>query len=138
MVNYLNFEKPLSKIEGKIRELNEVRLQDDNGSISLNEINKLEARAQEVLANLYKNLSTWEKTQVARHPDRPHFLDYSKGLANNFIPLSGDRSFGEDKAIVGGIAKIDGISVMLIGHEKGFDTETRLKHNFRHGSSGRL
>jgi len=79
MVNYLNFEKPLSKIEGKIRELNEVRLQDDNGSISLNEINKLEARAQEVLANLYKNLSTWEKTQVARHPDRPHFLDYSKG-----------------------------------------------------------
>ena len=98
MVNYLNFEKPLSKIEGKIRELNEVRLQDDNGSISLNEINKLEARAQEVLANLYKNLSTWEKTQVARHPDRPHFLDYSKGLANNFIPLSGDRSFGEDKA----------------------------------------
>ena len=130
MVNYLNFEKPLSKIEGKIRELNEVRLQDDNGSISLNEINKLEAKAQEVLANLYKNLSTWEKTQVARHPERPHFLDYSKGLANNFIPLSGDRSFGEDKAIIGGIAKIDNISVMLIGHEKGFNTETRLKHNF--------
>ena len=88
MVNYLNFEKPLSKIEGKIRELNEVRLQDDNGSISLNEINKLEARAQEVLANLYKNLSTWEKTQVARHPERPHFLDYSKGLANNFIGMT--------------------------------------------------
>jgi acetyl-CoA carboxylase carboxyl transferase subunit alpha len=130
MVNYLNFEKSLSEIEGRIRELNEVRLDDDNSSVSLDEINKLEVKAQETLEAIYKDLSTWEKTQVARHPERPHFLDYSKGLASNFIPLSGDRSFGEDSAIIGGIAKIDDMSVMLIGHEKGFNTETRLKHNF--------
>ena len=130
MVNYLNFEKSLSEIEGRIRELNEVRLDDDNSSVSLDEINKLEVKAQETLEAIYKDLSTWEKTQVARHPERPHFLDYSKGLASNFIPLSGDRSFGEDSAIIGGIAKIDDTSVMLIGHEKGFNTETRLKHNF--------
>ena len=130
MVNYLNFEKSLSEIEGRIRELNEVRLDDDNSSVSLDEINKLEVKAQETLEAIYKDLSTWEKTQVARHPERPHFLDYSKGMASNFIPLSGDRSFGEDSAIIGGIAKIDDTSVMLIGHEKGFNTETRLKHNF--------
>ena len=130
MVNYLNFEKSLSEIEGRIRELNEVRLDDDNSSVSLDEINKLEVKAQETLEAIYKDLSTWEKTQVARHPERPHFLDYSKGLASNFIPLSGDRSFGEDRAIIGGIAKIDDTSVMLIGHEKGFNTESRLKHNF--------
>ena len=130
MVNYLNFEKSLSEIEGRIRELNEVRLDDDNSSVSLYEINKLEVKAHETLEAIYKDLSTWEKTQVARHPERPHFLDYSKGLASNFIPLSGDRSFGEDSAIIGGIAKIDDTSVMLIGHEKGFNTETRLKHNF--------
>ena len=80
MVNYLNFEKPLSEIEGKIRELNEVRLQDDNSSVSLDEINKLEVKAQETLESLYKDLSTWEKTQVARHPDRPHFLRLFKGI----------------------------------------------------------
>ena len=111
MVNYLNFEKSLSEIEGRIRELNEVRLDDDNSSVSLDEINKLEVKAQETLEAIYKDLSTWEKTQVARHPERPHFLDYSKGLASNFIPLSGDRSFGEDSAIIGGIAKIDDTSV---------------------------
>ena len=130
MVNYLSFEKPLSKIEGRIRELNEMRLQEGDHSVSIDVIRKLELKAHETLESLYGDLSTWEKTQVARHPERPHFLDYSKGLADNFTPLAGDRSFGEDKAIVGGIAKIDGISVMLIGHEKGFDTETRLKHNF--------
>ena len=124
MVNYLSFEKPLSVIEGKIRELNELNLQDDKGKSYVEEINKLEVKAQETLESLYKDLNTWEKTQVARHPERPHFLDYSDGLVRDFVQLSGDRVFGEDSAIIGGIGKLDNISVMLIGHEKGYDTET--------------
>ena len=130
MVNYLNFEKPLSLIEGKIRELNEQNHQGDVSKSSIDEINKLEVKAQETIEALYKDLNTWEKTQVARHPERPHFLDYSRGLVEDFIQLSGDRAFGEDSAIIGGIGKLDNISVMLIGHEKGYDTETRIKHNF--------
>ena len=130
MVNYLSFEKPLSVIEGKIRELNELNLQDDKGKSYVEEINKLEVKAQETLESLYKDLNTWEKTQVASHPERPHFLDYSDGLVRDFVQLSGDRVFGEDSAIIGGIGKLDNISVMLIGHEKGYDTETRIKHNF--------
>ena len=130
MVNYLNFEKPLSLIEGKIRELNEQNHQGNVNKSSIDEINKLEVKAQETLEALYKDLNTWEKTQVARHPERPHFLDYSRGLVEDFIQLSGDRAFGEDSAIIGGIGKLDNISVMLIGHEKGYDTETRIKHNF--------
>src|SRR5210317_1241225 len=130
MVNYLNFEKPLSVIEGKIRELNELNHQGDGTKSSIEEINKLEVKAQETLESLYKDLNTWEKTQVARHPERPHFLDYSNSLVEDFTQLSGDRVFGEDSAIIGGIGKLDNISVMLIGHEKGYDTETRIKHNF--------
>ena len=130
MVNYLNFEKPLSLIEGKIRELNEQNHQGDVSKSSIDEINKLEVKAQETIEALYKDLNTWEKTQVARHPERPHFIDYSRGLVEDFIQLSGDRAFGEDSAIIGGIGKLDNISVMLIGHEKGYDTETRIKHNF--------
>ena len=130
MVNYLNFEKPLSLIEGKIRELNEQNHQGNVNKSSIDEINKLEVKAQETIEALYKDLNTWEKTQVARHPERPHFLDYSRGLVEDFIQLSGDRAFGEDSAIIGGIGKLDNISVMLIGHEKGYDTETRIKHNF--------
>ena len=130
MVNYLNFEKPLSLIEGKIRELNELNHQGDRSKSLIEDINKLELKAQETLKSLYQDLNTWEKTQVARHPERPHFLDYSKGLVDDFIQLSGDRAFGEDRAIIGGIGKLDNISVMLIGHEKGYDTETRIKHNF--------
>ena len=130
MVNYLNFEKPLSLIEGKIRELNEQNHQGDVSKSSIDEINKLEVKAQETIEALYKDLNTWEKTQVARHPERPHFLDYSRGLVEDFTQLSGDRAFGEDSAIIGGIGKLDNISVMLIGHEKGYDTETRIKHNF--------
>ena len=130
MVNYLSFEKPLSVIEGKIRELNELNLQNDKGKSYVEEINKLEVKAQETLESLYKDLNTWEKTQVARHPERPHFLDYSNGLVRDFVQLSGDRVFGEDSAIIGGIGKLENISVMLIGHEKGYDTETRIKHNF--------
>ncbi|MEC7831114.1 MAG: acetyl-CoA carboxylase carboxyltransferase subunit alpha [Pseudomonadota bacterium] len=130
MASYLDFEKSLSEIEGKIRELNEARLSSEQDDISLEEIEKLEKKAQELLTKIYSDLGTWEKTQVARHPNRPHFSDYIEGLLDNFIPLSGDRLFGEDKAIIGGLGKIDDISVMLIGHEKGSDTDSRLRHNF--------
>ena len=130
MVNYLDFEKPLSEIEGKIRELNEARLNSDNDDISLEKITNLEKKAQEILSKLYNNLGTWEKTQVARHANRPHFSNYIEGMIDNFIPLSGDRLYGDDKAIIGGLGKLNNLSVMLIGHEKGNDTKTRLKHNF--------
>ena len=130
MVSYLDFEKSLSEIEGKIRELNELRLSSNDGNISIDDISKLEKRSQDWLEDKYSNLSTWEKTQVARHPNRPHFKNYAEGILDNFVILSGDRLFGEDKAIIGGLGKIDNQSVMLIGHEKGNDTETRLKHNF--------
>ena len=130
MVSYLDFEKSLSEIEGKIRELNELRLSSNDGNISIDDISKLEKRSQDWLEDKYSNLTTWEKTQVARHPNRPHFTNYAKGILDNFVILSGDRLFGEDKAIIGGLGKIDNQSVMLIGHEKGNDTETRLKHNF--------
>ena len=130
MVSYLDFEKSLSDIEGKIRELNELRLSSNDDNISIDDISKLEKRSQDWLEDKYSNLSTWEKTQVARHPNRPHFTNYAEGILDNFVILSGDRLFGEDKAIIGGLGKIDNQSVMLIGHEKGNDTETRLKHNF--------
>ena len=130
MVSYLDFEKPLSEIEGKIRELNEVRLNSDNDDISLEKITNLEKKAQETLSKLYNNLGTWEKTQVARHANRPHFSNYIEGMIDNFIPLSGDRLYGDDNAIIGGLGKLSNLSVMLIGHEKGNDTKTRLKHNF--------
>ena len=130
MVSYLDFEKSLSEIEGKIRELNEIRLSSDDNNVSIDDISKLEKRSQDWLEKKYSNLSTWEKTQVARHPNRPHFTNYAEGILNDFVILSGDRLFGEDKAIIGGLGKIDNQSVMLIGHEKGNDTETRLKHNF--------
>ena len=130
MVSYLDFEKPLSEIEGKIRELNEARLNSDNDDISLEKITNLEKKAQEILSKLYNNLGTWEKTQVARHANRPHFSDYIEGMIDNFIPLSGDRLYGDDNAIIGGLGKLNNSSVMLIGHEKGNDTKTRLKHNF--------
>ena len=130
MASYLDFEKSLSEIEGKIRELNEARLSSEQDDISLEEIEKLEKKAQELLTKIYSDLGTWEKTQVARHPNRPHFSDYIEGLLDNFVPLAGDRLFGEDKAIIGGLGKIDDISVMLIGHEKGSDTDSRLRHNF--------
>jgi len=130
MFSYLDFEKSLSEIEGKIRELNEIRLSSDDNNVSIDDISKLEKRSQDWLEEKYSNLSTWEKTQVARHPNRPHFTNYAEGMLDDFVILSGDRLFGEDKAIIGGLGKFDNLSVMLIGHEKGNDTETRLKHNF--------
>ena len=130
MVNYLDFEKSLADVEGKIRQLNEQRLNEEEKTISLDEITKLETKAQDLLTEIYQDLGTWEKTQVARHPDRPHFKDYIHGMIKDFSPLAGDRVYGEDKAIIGGLGQLDDFSVMLIGNEKGADTKTRLKHNF--------
>ena len=130
MVNYLDFEKSLADVEGKIRQLNEQRLNEEEKTISLDEITKLETKAQDLLTEIYQDLGTWEKTQVARHPDRPHSKDYIHGMIKDFSPLAGDRVYGEDKAIIGGLGQLDDFSVMLIGNEKGSDTETRLKHNF--------
>ena len=130
MVTYLDFEKSLSEIEGKIRELNEIRLSADNNDVSVDDISKLEKKSQDWLEERYSKLTTWEKTQVARHPNRPHFINYAEGILDMFIILSGDRLFGDDKAIIGGLGKINNQSVMFIGHEKGNDTKTRIKHNF--------
>ena len=128
MLTYLDFEKPIAELEARVRELKETA---DNGEIDIQpEVDKLEAKASNLLTDTYSKLSHWQKAQVARHPERPHFKDYIAGMADEFVPLAGDRAYGEDPAIVGGFAKIGGRKVMLIGHEKGEDTASRLKHNF--------
>ena len=123
MVSYLDFEKSLSEIEGKIRELNEIRLSSDDNNVSIDDISKLEKRSQDWLEEKYSNLSTWEKTQVARHPNRPHFTSYAEGILSDFVILSGDRLFGEDKSSLAGLANFEGQSVMVIGQEKGENLE---------------
>ncbi|HEY0224305.1 MAG TPA: acetyl-CoA carboxylase carboxyltransferase subunit alpha [Pseudolabrys sp.] len=129
MRSYLDFEKPVAELEAKVEEL---RAMAETGSaVSVtDEINKLEGKAALALKELYADLTPWQKTQVARHPQRPHCLDTIAGLIENFIPLAGDRKFGDDPAIVGGFGRFRGESVCVIGHEKGSDTESRLKHNF--------
>jgi acetyl-CoA carboxylase carboxyl transferase subunit alpha len=128
MLTYLDFEKPIAELETRVRELKETA---DNGEIDIQpEVDKLEAKASKLLTETYSKLSPWQKTQVARHPERPHFKDYVAGMADEFVPLAGDRAYGEDPAIIGGFARIGGRKVMLIGHEKGEDTASRLKHNF--------
>ena len=128
MLTYLDFEKPIAELETRVAELRETA---SSGSIDIEaEVTKLEAKASKLLQDTYAKLTPWQKAQVARHPERPHFKDYVAGITDDFLPLAGDRAFGEDSAIVGGLARIDGRRVMLIGHEKGDDTATRLKHNF--------
>jgi acetyl-CoA carboxylase carboxyl transferase subunit alpha len=128
MLTYLDFEKPIAELETRVAELRETA---SSGSIDLDaEIGRLESKASKLLRDTYSRLTPWQKAQVARHPDRPHFKDYVSGLADDFLPLAGDRAFGEDSAILGGFARIDGRRVMLIGHEKGDDTASRLRHNF--------
>ncbi|HET9811569.1 MAG TPA: acetyl-CoA carboxylase carboxyltransferase subunit alpha [Sphingomicrobium sp.] len=128
MLTYLDFEKPIAELEARVRELRETA---ENGEVDINaEVDKLEAKASKLLTDTYSKLSAWQKAQVARHPERPHFKDYVAGIVDEFIPLAGDRSYSEDPAIVGGFASIDGRRVMLIGHEKGEDTASRLRHNF--------
>ena len=126
---YLDFEKPVADIDGKIRELNTVSEPDENVDLSA-EISKLEAKAETAMADLYGKLTPWHKTQIARHPDRPHFIDYKEALFEDFVDLAGDRYFAEDYAIKAGFARFDGQAVAVIGQEKGNDTQSRLKHNF--------
>ncbi|HET9458573.1 MAG TPA: acetyl-CoA carboxylase carboxyltransferase subunit alpha [Sphingomicrobium sp.] len=128
MLTYLDFEKPIAELEARVRDLKEMA---DNGELDIQaEVDRLEAKAAKLLTDTYSKLSPWQKAQVARHPERPHFKDYVAGLTDDFMPLAGDRAFGEDPAIIGGFARIDSRKVMLIGHEKGEDTASRLRHNF--------
>jgi acetyl-CoA carboxylase carboxyl transferase subunit alpha len=128
MLTYLDFEKPIAELEARVRELKETA---DSGELDIkSEVDKLEAKASKLLSETYSKLSPWQKAQVARHPERPHLKDYVAALADEFVPLAGDRSFAEDPAIVGGFARIEGRKVILIGHEKGEDTASRLRHNF--------
>ena len=129
MRSYLDFEKPVAELEAKVEEL---RAMGETGTAVAigDEIGRLEAKAAVALKELYENLTPWQKTQVARHPQRPHCLDYIAGLITNFIPLAGDRVYGEDAAVIGGFGRFRGEAVCVLGHEKGSDTESRLKHNF--------
>jgi acetyl-CoA carboxylase carboxyl transferase subunit alpha len=129
MQNYLDFEKPIAELETRVAELRETASNSDDIDIDP-EIGRLETKASKLLRDTYAKLTPWQKAQVARHPDRPHFKDYVAGLADDFLPLAGDRAFADDPAIIGGFARIDGRRVMLIGHEKGDDTASRLRHNF--------
>jgi acetyl-CoA carboxylase carboxyl transferase subunit alpha len=130
MTTYLDFEKPIADLEGKIEELRRVAAQGDTTVSIEDEVSKLELKANQLLRDTYAKLTPWQKTQVARHPERPHFLDYVHSLFQDFTPLAGDRAYADDKAILGGLASFRGRSVMVIGHEKGNDTKSRLHHNF--------
>ncbi len=131
MVSYLEFEKPVAALESRLAELRAAAEGDDVDISS--ELQRLEEKSADLLASIYGSLTPWQKTQVARHPMRPHFRDFVAYAFDDFMPLGGDRYYGEDEAIVGGFARLDGRRVMLIGHEKGHDTESRLRHNFGMG-----
>ena len=131
MISYLEFEKPVAELEQRIAELR-AAAEGDDVDIS-NELQRLELKSSALLTSTYETLTPWQKTQVARHPSRPHFRDYVEYAFDEFVPLGGDRSYGEDEAILGGFAKLDGRKVVLIGHEKGNDTASRLRHNFGMG-----
>ncbi|WP_294614183.1 acetyl-CoA carboxylase carboxyltransferase subunit alpha [uncultured Roseovarius sp.] len=129
MTNYLDFEKPLAEIEGKAEELRAMARANAEMNVEA-EAGALDRKAAELLRDLYKNLSPWRKCQVARHPDRPHCRDYIEALFTEYTPLAGDRAFGEDDAVMGGLARLDDRPVMVIGHEKGNDTKSRIARNF--------
>lgn len=132
MVTYLEFEKPVAAIEAKIAELRSAA--GDDGAVDITkELARLEKKSTDLLASTYAALTPWQKTQVARHPARPHFKDYVANIFSDFLPLGGDRLYGDDEAIMGGLATLDGRKVVLIGHEKGSDTESRIRHNFGMG-----
>ena len=129
MMKYLEFEKPVADLAGKIQELR--ALGDDGSAVGINdEIAKLETKADQALADVYAKLNPWERTQVARHPDRPHFTHYVEHMIDDFVPLAGDRKFAEDEAIIAGFGRFRGQPVAVMGHERGHDTESRIRHNF--------
>ncbi|MGI9377174.1 MAG: acetyl-CoA carboxylase carboxyltransferase subunit alpha [Tsuneonella suprasediminis] len=128
---YLDFEKPVAQLDARIAELRDAAGSDDV-DIS-GELARLQRKSEELLASTYAALTPWQKTQVARHPKRPHFRDYVEYAFDEFVPLGGDRLYGDDQAIMGGLATLDGRRVVLIGHEKGHDTESRIRHNFGMG-----
>ena len=135
MISYLEFEKPVAALEARIAELRETA---KAGDVDISpEIDRLEKKSLQLLASTYAALTPWQKTQVARHPMRPHFVDYVEAMFTEFMPLGGDRYYGDDQAIIGGFARLgaaeNGRRVMLIGHEKGHDTQSRIKHNFGMG-----
>jgi acetyl-CoA carboxylase carboxyl transferase subunit alpha len=129
MRSYLDFEKPVAELEAKVEELRAMQAAGNATDIS-DDIGRLEAKAAQALKDLYADLTPWQKTQVARHPQRPHCLDYLNALITEFTPFSGDRKFGDDAAIVGGFGRFQGDSICIIGQEKGSTTDSRLKHNF--------
>lgn len=129
MMKYLDFEKPVADLLGKVQELRAMEANGEGVAIS-DEIAKLEAKADKALSDIYAKLSPWDRTQVARHPDRPHFVNYVERLIEDFTPLAGDRKFSEDEALIAGFGRFRGQSVAIMGHERGHDTETRIKHNF--------
>jgi acetyl-CoA carboxylase carboxyl transferase subunit alpha len=128
MRHFLDFEKPIAELEGQIEALRHLS---NGGDLNIaDEVARLEAKADRQLRQTYAKLSPWQKVQVARHPERPHTGDYVAALISEFTPLAGDRSFAEDRAIIGGIGRFRGRSVVVIGHEKGADTDSRVRHNF--------
>jgi len=127
--SYLDFEKPVAELEAKVEELRAMQAAGNATDIG-EDIGRLELKAAQALKDLYAALTPWQKTQVARHPQRPHCLDYVNALIDEFVPFAGDRKFGEDEAIIGGFGRFQGESICIIGHEKGSTTESRLKHNF--------
>ena len=131
MMIYLDFEKPVAALEARILELQAAAQESDVDADA--EIAKLRGKADKQLADTYANLTAWQKTQVARHPERPHFKNYIASMFEDFMPLAGDRAFGDDQAIIGGLARLHGRRVMVIGHEKGDDTQSRIRHNFGMG-----
>ncbi|MGR3796044.1 acetyl-CoA carboxylase carboxyltransferase subunit alpha [Vannielia sp. SX4] len=129
MTNYLEFEKPLAEIEGKAEELRAMARSNPEMKVE-DEARGLDKKASDLLAELYGDLSAWRKCQVARHPDRPHCKDYIEALFTEYTPLAGDRNFADDHAVMGGMARLEGRPVVVIGHEKGHDTKTRIERNF--------
>lgn len=131
MPSFLDFEKPIAELQGRIDELRETA---SDGNLDLSaDIMRLQAKSDKLLKDTFARLTPWQKTQVARHPERPHFKDYAAALFEEFVSLAGDRAFGDDQAILGGFATFRGRKIMVLGHEKGDDTASRLRHNFGMG-----
>ena len=130
MISFLDFEKPIAELEARIHDLRQLDGEQQGGADIEEELGRLERKADQLLRETYGKLTPWQKVQVARHPNRPQFNDYIAGLIDGFTPLAGDRAYADDKAITGGIGRFRGRSVMVIGHEKGSDMQSRVRHNF--------